>query len=149
VSGAHLLTLAPVIWPAQVLSFRADVQVHDASLDLSLQPLDGVSKLPVGTPWTATGVALSPGGTFTAAFARQSMPPEAYPLLNDPFLTVNEFVLGGVTTSTDGFCGFISGYAQVLGMQPSDRIRLEGSTFGAARIIGDALPAPVSSCPAP
>ena len=44
VTGAHLLTVAPVIWPAQILSFRADAQVHGTSLDLTLQPLDGVSK---------------------------------------------------------------------------------------------------------
>ena len=44
VTGSHLLTLAPVIWPAQTLSFRADAQVHGTSLDLTLQPLDGVSK---------------------------------------------------------------------------------------------------------
>ena len=48
VTGAHLLTLAPVIWPAQTLSFRADAQVHGASLDLTLQPLDDVSKAPDG-----------------------------------------------------------------------------------------------------
>src|SRR5262249_9031643 len=147
VTGSHLLTLAPVIWPAQVLSFRADVQVHGTSLDLSLQPLDGVSKAPVGAPWTATGVAISADGRFTADFGTQPLPLEAYPLLGDPFLTVNEFVLSGATTSSDGFCGFVGGYAQVFGTEPSDRIRLEGSTVGAVRITGDALPTPVTICP--
>ena len=89
-----------------------------------------------------TGVPSAADGSFTADFGTQSVPPEAYPLLNDPFLTVNEFVLTGKTTSTDSFCGFVSGYAQVIGMSPSDRIRLEGSTFGAARITGDTLPTP-------
>src|SRR5262245_17245972 len=149
VTGSHLLTLAPVIWPAQVLSFRADVQVHGASLDLSLQPLDGVSKAPVGAPWIATNVAISADGRFTADFGTQPVPLEAYPSLGDPFLTVNEFVLSGATTSSDGFCGFVSGYAQVFGSQPSDRIRLEGSTFGAVRITGGALPTPVTTCPGP
>jgi hypothetical protein len=74
---------------------------------------------------------------------------EAYPFLNDPFLTVNEFVLSGATTSSDGFCGSVAGYAQVYGSEPSDRIRLEGSTFGAERITGGALPTPVTSCPLP
>ena len=75
------------------------------------------------------------------------MPEQAYPLLGDPLLTVNEFVLTGATTSSDGFCGSVGGYAQVFGTQPSDRIRLEGSTFGAVRITGDALPTPVTTCP--
>jgi hypothetical protein len=147
VSGAHLLTLAPVIWPAQVLSFRADVQVNGTSLDLSLQPLDGVTKVDVGTPWLPTHVAVSADGRFTADFGTQVVPAASYPLLDDPLLTVHEFVVTGVTTSSDGFCGSIGGYGQVFGTSPSDRIRLEGSTFGAVRITGDVLPTAVSGCP--
>jgi hypothetical protein len=74
---------------------------------------------------------------------------EAYPLLSDPFLTVNEFVLSGATISSDGFCGSVGGYGHVFGTQPSDRTRLEGSTFGAVRITGGALPTPVTTCPLP
>ena len=114
-----------------------------------VQPLDGVSKVPVGAPWTATDVAISADGRFTADFGTQPVPRETYPLLSDPFLTVNEFVLSGVTTSSDGFCGSVGGYGQVFGTQPSDRIRLEGSTFGAVRITGDSLPTPVTTCPRP
>src|SRR5262249_2170871 len=149
VTGAHLLTLAPVIWPARILSFRADAQVHGTRLDLALQPLDGVSQAPVGPPWVATDVAISADGRFMADFGSQPVPLEAYPSLGDPLLTVNEFVLTGATTSSDGFCGFVSGYARVFGTQPSDRIRLEGSTFGAVRITGNGLPAPVTTCPQP
>ena len=149
VTGAHLLTLAPVIWPAQTLSFRAEAQLHGTTLDLTLQPLDAVTKLPVGGSWSVTGVAISADGRFAADFGTQALPVEAYPLLEDPFLTVNELVVTGVTTSSDAFCGFVTGYAQVFGTAPSDRIRLEGSTFGAVRIIDDTLPAPVASCPAP
>ena len=149
VTGAHLLTLAPVIWPAKSLAFQADAQVNGATLDLSLQPLDDVTKLPVGTPWVVTGVPLSGDGRFAAGFGAQPVPLQAYPFLADPFLTVAEFVLTGATTSTDGFCGYATGYAQVFGTEPSDRIRLEGSTFGAARITGPTLPAPVTGCPTP
>jgi hypothetical protein len=148
VTGSQLLTLAPVIWPAQTLTFRADVVVHGGSLDLALQPLDDLTKVPVGVPWTVMNVALSASGEFVADFGTQAVPAEAYRLLNDPFLTVQEFVLHGVTTSSDGFCGSIAGFGQVYGTKPSDRIRLEGSTFGAARIVNDTLPAPVSACPA-
>jgi len=147
VTGAHLLTLAPVIWPAQPVFFRADATVHGASLDLSLQPLDGMTKTPVSQPWTLTGVPIASDGRFAAAFGTQAVPPEAYPLLDDPYLTVNEFVLTGKTLSPDSFCGNASGYAQVIGIREADRIRLEGSTFGAARISGDTLPAPLSACP--
>jgi hypothetical protein len=149
VTGAHLLTVAPVIWPARILSFRADAQMNGSSLDLTLQPLDGVTRAPVGTPWTAIGIALSTDGRFTAGFGTQDVPLEAYPDLGDPVLTVNEFVLSGATTSSDGFCGFVTGYAQLFGAEPSDRIRLEGSTFGAVRITGGGLPVPATSCPQP
>ena len=149
VTGAHLLTVAPVIWPAQTLSFRADAQVHGTTLDLTLQPLDGVTKAPVGAPWIARTATMSADGTFTAEFGTQPLPAAAYPLLDDPLLTVNEFVLRGATTSSDAFCGSVGGYGQVYGNQPSDRIRLDGSTFGAVRIGGDALPAPVTTCAVP
>ena len=148
VGGSHLLTLRPVIWPDMVLSFRAEAVFHDTSLDLTLQPLDDTSKLPVGASWTATGIALYADGRFTADFGSQTVPLAAYRFLDDPLLTVHEFVLAGATTSGDGFCGSVSGYAQVYGVDPSDRIRLEGSTFGAVRITGGALPAPVGGCPA-
>lgn len=148
VSGSHLLTLAPVIWPARTLTFRAEVQLHDGRLDLGLQPLDDVSKAPVGAPWTVADVALGADGRFTARLGSQVVPLEAYRFLNDPLLTVHELVLSGVTTSGDGFCGSITGYAQVYGEDASDRIRLEGSTFGAVRITGESLPSPVGSCPA-
>ncbi len=149
VTGAHLLTLAPVIWPARILSFRADVQVHGMMLDLSLQPLDGVTKVAVGAPWTATNVLIADDGRFAASFGTQPVPQEAYPLLADPFLSVSDFVLNCAMTSSDGFCGSIAGYAQVYGSEPSDRIRLEGSTFGAVRIAGPELPTPVASCSLP
>jgi hypothetical protein len=93
------------------------------------------------------GVAISADGSFTADLGTQHVPVEAYPLLDDPLLTVHEFVLSSVTTSADGFCGSVGGYAQVYGIQPSDRIRLEGSTFGAVRITGATLPTPVVACP--
>jgi hypothetical protein len=100
----------------------------------------------VGASWTATNVVIAGDGRFAAAFGTEPVPQEAYPLLADPFLSVSDFVLNGAMTSSDGFCGSIAGYAQVYGSEPSDRIRLEGSTFGAVRIVGDVLPEAVASC---
>ncbi len=146
VTGEHLLTLAPVIWPAQSVSFTADVRLEGTNLSLTLQPLDAVTMAPVGDPWALADVPIAADGSFAADFGRQDVPPEAYPLLNDPFLTVNGFTLTGKTTSANDFCGSASGYAQVFGGHVSDRVRLEGSTFGATRITGETLPVPVSSC---
>jgi hypothetical protein len=142
VTGSHLLTLAPVIWPARILSFRADVQVHGETIDLALQPLDGVSKAPVGTPWTVTGVTVSADGRFAASFGTQAVPVQAYPLLNDPLLTVNDFVLTGATTSGDGFCGSIGGYAR-----STERRRRTGSVSRGRRSARCA--SPQRRCPPP
>jgi hypothetical protein len=146
VSGQHLFTLAPVIWPSQSIPFRADVTVHEQTLDLTLQPLDAVTKEPVGDPWAVTDVPIAADGSFTADFGTWPLPPESYPLLDDPFLTVNEFVVTGKTVSADAFCGNISGYAQIFGNSPADRVGLAGSTFGATRITGETLPPAVGSC---
>ena len=150
VSGMHLLTLAPVIWPSQQVFFRAAVSVHGNALDLTLQPLDQMTMAAVGTPWMVTGVPIAADGSFAATFPAEPLAQNAFPILGDPFLTVEEFTLTGKTTSADSFCGVVTGYAQVLGplfgMSPSDRTRLEGSTFGATLITGEALPTPVSGC---
>jgi hypothetical protein len=147
VTGQYLLTIGPVIWPAQALYFTATVAVHGSSLDFTLQPLDGTTYAPVGDAWNVPDVSLEVDGSFTVSFGERPLPAAAYPLFDDPFLTLGDFTLIGKTTSKDAFCGSVSGYAQVL-LPPrvSDRLRLEGSTFGATRITGDTLPAPVSSC---
>ena len=146
VSGSHLLTLAPVIWPSEPVFFRADVTAHGDTFDLALQPLDGDTMVPVGAAWNPIDVPIAADGSFTANLDTQFVPARAYPILGDPVLTVHEFVLTGKTISANGFCGIVSGYAQTFGFDPSDRIRLEGSTFAATRITGDALPEPVGSC---
>jgi len=146
VTGQYLLTLAPVIWPAMPVSFQADIAVHGSSVDLTLQPLDAVTKVPAGASWSASGAPIGSDGSFIANFGTQQIPTAAYPLLNDPFLRVGDFTLTAKTTSRDGFCGYATGYAQVVGNNVSDQIRLEGSTFGATRITGDTLPPAVSAC---
>lgn len=145
VTGHYLVTLAPVIWPTEAVFFTADVAVHGSTLDVTLQPLDGITKEPVGPEWMATTVAVATDGRFAADFGTQPLPAAAYPLLDDPQLMLGDFTLTFKTTSPDTFCGNIDGYAQVL-PGTSNRIQLSGTTFGAVRITGDTLPAPVSSC---
>ncbi|HVM97346.1 MAG TPA: sialidase family protein [Candidatus Acidoferrales bacterium] len=147
VTGSHLLTMAPVIWPKQPISFRADVAIHGTTLDMTLQPLDAMTKLPVGDAWSATDVAIAADGSFSADFGAKAVPAETYPILDDPFLTVHDFTLTGKTISTNAFCGNVGGYAQTIGNKVSDQVRLVGSTFGATRITGDTLPSSVSACP--
>ena len=99
--------------------FTADVALHDQVLDLTLQPLDAVTLAPVGTPWTVANVALAAVGSFAADFGMQPLPAAAYPLLNDPFLTVNEFTLVGKTTPAAGFCGYVTGVHELRVLRSS------------------------------
>ena len=145
VTGQYLLTIGPVIWPAQPVTFIADVTVNGSSLDLSLQPLDGTTKMPIGQPFAATDVPIAADGSFTVNFGTRTLPGPAYPLINDPLLVLGNFTFTGKTTSKDTFCGDVSGFAQVL-PHVVDKIQLVGSTFGATRITGDALPTPVNAC---
>jgi hypothetical protein len=70
------------------LSFRADVQVHGTMLDLSLQPLDGLTKV----PWAGVDRhrVLMPRWRIRRRFRHPTVPQGAYPLLADPFLTVDD-----------------------------------------------------------
>jgi len=147
VTGRHLLAMGPVIWPSEPLLFLADARVAGARFDLTLQPLEPVNLEPVGDPWSATGVPIEADGSFAAAFPAVTLASEAYPILDAPIpLNLRDLVLRGKTTSPDSFCGTVEGRVQLL-FPPSDRIQLEGSTFGAVRAAGGSLPAPVSSCP--
>lgn len=144
--GHYLLALGPVIWPSELVLFDATVTVNGATLDLTLQPLDQMTRAPAGQAWVVHGVPLAADGTFTATFDVESLPAEAFPRLADPLATVHDFTLTGKSTSADSFCGDVSGYTQVFGTSVADQIRLEGSTFGAVRIDGDAHPEPVNAC---
>jgi hypothetical protein len=162
VSGSHLLSVSPVIWPSRPMFFRAEVQLHDSSLDITLQPLDIETKepvvpennpeLPAGdpgkVPWMLTDVAIQAEGRFVADFGRRDLPSAAYPVVDaDIPIPIYSFVLTGKTISTDSFCGGLDGYAQFLSSRPPDRIGLDGSRFGAVRIVGDTLPEPLAACP--
>ncbi|MEO6952079.1 MAG: sialidase family protein [Polyangia bacterium] len=148
-SGDYLLAISPVIYPSQLLSFRTTVSVHADKLDLSMQPLDAKTLETVGMPWVVTDVPVSSGGRFDANLDGQSVPGAAFPLLDDPFLTLYSLHLVGTMTSSGTLCGNVEGYAQTLGTEAADRIQLPGSTFGAVPITGATLPTAVGSCVAP
>jgi hypothetical protein len=146
VTGEYLLTLAPVFWPAEIVLFRASARVDAAGLTLTLQPLDRDTRDPVGEPWVAAPAPIDADGHFRATFGSQMVPLQSYPRLGDPLLGVREFVLEGKTTAATTFCGNVLGYAQVFGDRVSDRIRLEGSTFGATPMLDGASVTPVVAC---
>jgi hypothetical protein len=137
-----------VFYPTQTLSFSATIGVPDANgaFDLSLQPLDAMSAAPVGDAWTASATELNGDGTLTAKFPVEKLPVQAFPALADPLLELHNLEFDGVFTSAQSFCGNLRGYGQVLGVSPSDRIALDGSTFGAISADG-AAPAASSACP--
>jgi len=110
--------------------------------------LNQETREPVGEPWRASGTSLAEDGTFSAKFDAEALPEEAFPRLADPLLTLHDFTLTGKSLSANRLCGSVSGYSQVFGTRVSDRIRLEGSTFGAIRSDDGSHPAPVSSCEA-
>jgi hypothetical protein len=146
VSGDFLLTLAPVFWPDEVVLFRASARVDGGALTLTLQPLDRDTRAPVGTPWVAPATPIDADGHFHATFGTQSVPYQSYPRLGDPVLSVHDFALDGVTTSSSAFCGDVLGYAQVFGGHVSDQVRLEGSTFGTTPLGDIASVSPVTAC---
>lgn len=147
VTGSHLLTVSPVIWPGNPMFFRADVTVNASSVDLSLQPLDIDSKEPVGATWEVSDVPFEADGSFVADFGKQELPHRAYPIVDaDVGVPIESFILTGKTTSADGFCGALGGYAQFLTKSPADRINLDGSRFGAVRITDAELPEAVDRC---
>lgn len=148
VEGDFFVSLSPVIYPSQTLLFRARLSgfAGDAP-KLELQPLAKETRADAGTAWEATEVTLDGGGRFTARFDGEHVPLEAFPLLEDPFLTLNGVTLRGVVLGPDRLCGSVTGIAQVFGVSPADALDLEGSTFGGTRITGDALPSPFDRCP--
>lgn len=148
VTGSHLLTVSPVIWPSNPMFFRADIVVGASTLDLSLQPLVFETKEPIGDPWVLDDLPLADDGSFVADFGARALPIETYPIVDiEGTIDVPSFVLTGKTTSPDTLCGGVGGHAQFLTQFPADRISLDGSNFGAARIENDVLPTPIDRCP--
>ncbi len=141
-SASYTLTIAPVIYPAQTLTFDATVTAG-ATLSVALQPLDAATGLPAGDPWTFDDVAVATDGTFALSIPTVAVDESVFPLLADPFLTLNDLVFTGVFTSSTTFCGSLYGYAQVFGTSVADRIDLGGSTFGAV----PSGSTPLATCP--
>jgi hypothetical protein len=148
-SGTYLLTVAPIIYPEKTLSFQADVAVKGNTLELTLETLDANTKEPVGGTWETVTAKVDDAGQFSFTFPSEFPPEAAFPAFADPFLELKHIEFKGSLRAEGTFCGDVDGIAQVLGVSPADRIDLRGSTFGAVRKTGAALPAPSVACPAP
>src|SRR5262249_37834912 len=99
------------------------------------------SVVPVGDPFAGSGT-VDAAGRFSIDFGDPVIPFAAYPLgtAGDGgagiTFQLRGFRLDGVTTSTDGLCGNVSGDVVVQGpglIPPNTRLLVEGSTFGADR----------------
>ena len=148
VSGEYFLSVAPVIYPSQVLTFQTKVTVHGNTMDVSLQPLVPMTGMPVGESWDMANVPIYDDGSFGVSFDQVPVPSGAFPLLADPFLQLHNVTFEGVASANGQLCGQLGGYAQVLGTSPADRIDLTGTTFGAALITGGKMPTPITACSA-
>ena len=103
----------------------------------------------MGAPWNVTDVAISADGRFTADFGTRSVPAASLSRSSsDPLLTVNEFVLTGVTTSTRRFLRRPSAaMPRCSGRSRRTESASRGRRSARVRITGDALPTPVTTCP--
>ncbi len=107
-----------------------------AALSYSATALRVDDAQPIGAPVTATGAALGEDASFVGPFAGE-LPGEANPFSGTTGV-VDAMKLGRVVDA-DRLCGTMTG---AIGALP-----LDGSTWGAVRIIGSTLPAPSFACP--
>jgi hypothetical protein len=121
-SGEFLLSLSPVIYPSQTLLFRAHLEVTGDAVQLSMRPLAKETGADLGEVWEPTELLVEDGGRFSARFDLQHLPLEAFPLLEDPFLVLNDIVLHGVILGPDRVCGAATGVAQVFGTSVADAL---------------------------
>jgi len=147
VEGSFLLGVGPSFFPDLPAVFVAQASTSGGTLTLALQAVDqnvliGTgSVVPVGDPFVGSG-SVDPSGRFSIDFGNPIIPFAAYPLgtAGDGgagiTFELRGFRLDGVTTSSDGFCGNVSGDVLVKGgdlIPPNTRLLFEGSTFGADR----------------
>lgn len=143
-SGRWLIGVATVLDPSRALVFLGTVRMPEdgASIELDLQPLDAVTRTPVGEPWRTDPVPVAEDGTFVLTYGTHSAPGEAN-AISGAAITV-DFALHGQLRSAGGLCGELVGAL----VQPV-MFDITGSTW--ATVPGDGalagLPL-VTACPA-
>ncbi len=137
VGGDFLMTIRPAAVEGTVryrVTYTADPIT--ATLAYSATALRADDGQPVGDPIVASGLALAEDASFTGGFDGV-LPAEANPI-SGTALVVDAAKLGRIVDA-DLLCGTLTGAAGPL--------PLDGTTWGAVRITGSTLPAPVDACP--
>lgn len=151
ISGTFLLAVSTVLAPDAPIQFITDSKLTPngdgtAKLDMTLTPLTVMGRTKVGTPIVVKGAAIDENGAFTIDLMTQTVPGAANPVSGSDIEA--KLVLKGAIRSKDRFCGDIEGELVKPYVSP-----LAGSTWSGIRVpegtIGDKLPKPEGSCPAP
>lgn len=147
ITGTFFVTFAAAISPGTPFQLIATTKLTPqadgtAIVDISVQPLDAMTREPVGQPLASNGNPVSADGKFMATLAGM-LPGPANPISFSD-VTV-ELTLDAVIRSANRFCGPVTGM-----VSKPVAIDLTGSEFAAVRIEpgtkGSALPAPDVSC---
>ncbi len=137
IDGSFLLTFLPAVSADTVIRYRVTYALDPvaATVGYSAIALRVDNGEPIGEPITASAT-IDDDGRFTAPFDG-TLPAEANPFTGAAAI-VDAVKLGRVVDA-DLLCGTMTGGAGGL--------PLDGTTWGAVRITGGTLPAPVLACP--
>lgn len=147
IDGDWLLAVNPTVAAGLFVQLRVtwDLTATGATgtLDGNYQPLttfglptDSPNRMPVGAALVANDVPVDNTASFSASLVGV-LPGMANPVSGTMYDV--DITLSGVIRSADSVCGTVAGTVGPLDVT--------GSTFGAIRILGATLPAPVGACP--
>jgi hypothetical protein len=146
ISGKFLLSVGTTIDMNKPLQFIADNRLTlntdgTGTLDLDLQPLSAMDRMPVGNKITRTGIAVAADGSFEIVAGTVMIPGAANPITGGEI--VADLTLVGSIRSVDSYCGTIKGKVLMPIM-----LDLAGSTWSAVRVpASGVLPPPEVKCP--
>jgi hypothetical protein len=146
ISGKFLLAVGTTIDPNKPLQFTADNKLTlntdgTGTLDVEIQALSAMGRMPVGNKITKTGIAVAADGSFEIVAGTVMVPGAANPITGGDI--VADLTLVGSIRSADSYCGTVRGKLMMPIM-----LDLAGSTFSAVRIpASGVLPSPEIKCP--
>jgi hypothetical protein len=151
ITGTFLVGIAVPVAPDRPLQFLGTAVLDapeggDATVDLTLTPLDFETRIPVEgvDPLVGEDFAVSSGGEFNAEYAMYLIPGDANPITGQDQM-VEPVTLFATIRSEDRFCGPLDGT-----LKPQNQM-LTGATFSAIRVpddaTGDELPVVEAECP--